>query len=445
MTTAGDRRAILYPTRLAIVLMFAGAPPALALGVIQPLWWLLGVGWIVVVAAAMAIDARRLLRWRLLDATLSVDPVLSVGVAGEAVVTIAFAGEAPPRVEAAIAAGETLRVTPSTGQAAVVSGAACVRFAVTPARRGTAHVSRLWARWRGPLGLVRRQIEAAPDAVVTTGLNIEGVKQEAVRLFARQSLHGLKTQLETGEGSEFHALKEFQPGMDTRSIDWKQSARHGQLLSKEYRSERNNPIILAVDSGRSMCEPIGAAPRLDVALNASLLLAYVSLKVGDRAGLYSFDIRPGRLSRPAGGVKAFALLQRAAAEIDYSSEETNYTLGLSRLADSLDRRSMVVVFSEFSDSTSAEAMVETVGRLLATHLVVFVVMRDDELEAMMRAEPVTPEDVSRAVIAHALHRERALVLARLRRLGVEIVDAPAGEIGARLLDRYLELKRRNRI
>src|SRR6185312_3335757 len=115
---------------------------------------------------------------------------------------------------------------------------------------------------------------------------------EAIRLFARDAMFGLKAQLETGDGSEFHALRELVTGMDRRTIDWKQSARHMKLLAKEFRTERNHPVIFAIDTGRLMCEPLQGAPRLDRAINASLLMAFVSLKLGDRVGLFGFDIRP---------------------------------------------------------------------------------------------------------------------------------------------------------
>jgi uncharacterized protein (DUF58 family) len=67
------------------------------------------------------------------------------------------------------------------------------------------------------------------------------------------------------------------------------------------------------------------------------------------------------------------------------------------------------------------------------------------LEQLARAEPREPADVSRAVVAAALLRERELVVARLRRLGAEVVEAPIGRIGPALLDRYLSLKRRDRL
>jgi uncharacterized protein (DUF58 family) len=175
------------------------------------------------------------------------------------------------------------------------------------------------------------------------------------------------------------------------------------------------------------------------------------LRLGDvvferfrRTGLRPVDERPeprcGSLSAPS----PFPLLQRLAARLDYSTAETNFTLGLSQLAGDLEHRSIVVIFTDFSDATSAELMLENVGRLLRRHLVIFVVFRDEELEAMANREPQTPEDVSRAVIADAMLRERDVVIERLRRLGVQIVDAPVNEISANLLKTYFAVKRRDR-
>ena len=104
---------------------------------------------------------------------------------------------------------------------------------------------------------------------------------------------------------------------------------------------------------------------------------------------------------------------------------------------------MIVIFTDFADSTSAELMLETLGRLLRRHLVVFVVMRDAELEDLTDAEPQASEDVSRAVIAGHLLQAREAVIARLRRMGAHIVDAPIDNIGPSLLNTYLDIKRRD--
>ncbi len=165
--------------------------------------------------------------------------------------------------------------------------------------------------------------------------------------------------------------------------------------------------------------------------------------MGDRAGLYSFDERPRVSTGVVSGAAAFPSLQRQAAEVDYSAAETNFTLGLTQLSAQLQRRSLVVVFTDFADSTSAELMVENLARLLRTHLVLFVAFRDEELESLVRAEPLTPDDVSRSVIAATLLREREVVIGRLRRMGVQILDAPADRLGTELLSTYLELKRKD--
>ena len=230
--------------------------------------------------------------------------------------------------------------------------------------------------------------------------------------------------------------------MDRRAIDWKQSARHGKLIGREHRTERNHPVILAIDSGRLMSAPAAGAPRVDRAINAALQLAFVCLKLGDRVGLYAFDSKPRVASGVAGGVGAFPLIQRLAAGIDYSTDETNFTLGLSTLQGRLDRRALVVVFTDFTDPTSAELMLETVGRLLAVHLVLFVTFRDDELDGLSSREPQEADDVSRAVVASTLLRRREVVLERLRRLGAQVLEAGTDEMGPGLVNRYLDAKRR---
>jgi uncharacterized protein (DUF58 family) len=217
------------------------------------------------------------------------------------------------------------------------------------------------------------------------------------------------------------------------------------LLAKEYQAEQNQHILIALDTGRLMSEPLAGQPRLDRALQAALLLAFVGLKLGDRVGLFAFDERPKLSSGTLAGPASFGQLQRLAAGLDYSTAETNFTLGLTQLAGELEHRSIVVIFTDFSDTTSAELMLENVARLLRRHLVLFVVFRDEELETMIYKEPGSPEDVTRAVIADSLLREKELVVSRLQRLGVDIVDVPVEQIGSGLVGAYLAVKNRHRV
>jgi uncharacterized protein (DUF58 family) len=434
---------VIYPTRRAIVLMAAGAPAALLIGLIAPGWWVAGGAWLSMIVGMMLVDALAGSARGAADISVDAPASLGMGASGIVRVLATFAGRAPRTAELAIETGARMMASPVTVAARVVAGVAAFDSVISPVRRGQGEISSLWLRWRGPLGLVWKQVRTAPGRTVALTPNVAAVREEAFRLFARDAAFGLKSQLDTGDGSEFHALRELVAGMDTRTIDWKQTARHGVLLAKEFRTERNHPIVFAIDTGRLMCEPLAGVPRIDRAINASLLLAWVSLKLGDRAGLMGFDARPGPFSGFLSGARAFAYLQRAAARLDYSNTETNYTLGFSQLGAALGRRALIVVFTDFADPTSAELMLGTLTRLLRRHLVLFVVLRDEELEAIARAEPSDADDVSRAVTAAALIKERELVAARLRRMGAHIVDAPLAAIGPALISAYLDLKRRD--
>ena len=436
---------MIYPTRRAILIALAGAPLALGVGALAPGLWLVGAAWSILALGLVLVDAHLGADRRSLETSIHAPPTLAVGGSGEAQVEARFGRGSPPsRLELALETGQRI-TTPAPASIQITSGAAALAFPLTPVRRGAGELKRLWLRWTGPLGLAWKQRSDALDLTIPIIPNIAAVKEEAIRLFSRHALFGAKSQLDTGQGSEFHALRDFQTGMDVRAVDWRRSARHGVLLAKEFRTERNHHIVFALDTGRLMCQPLLGLPRIDRALNAALLLAFVSLKLGDRVGLFSFDARPRVSTGAVSGTGAFPLLQKLASDMDYSAEETNFTLGLTQLSGELERRSLVVVFTDFADSTSAELMIENLGRLLARHLVLFVVFRDEELEALTRAEPQEPDDVSRAVIAHTLLREREVVIGRLRRLGVQIVDAPAQQMGTPLLNSYFDLKRRELI
>jgi uncharacterized protein (DUF58 family) len=293
--------------------------------------------------------------------------------------------------------------------------------------------------------LAWRQRIAPLDAKTAITPDLDAIERVAERLFSRSFMHGIKPMRDRGDGSEFDALAKFETGMDRRLIDWKQSARHQMLLAKEVRVERNHQLAFAIDTGRVMCEPVAGAPRVDWALNAALMLAYVGLKLGDRVSVFGFDARPTLATGFVSGPRAFAQLKLLTARIDYSTEETNHTLGLAALAERLQRRSMVVVFTDFADTISAELMIDNMARLARKHLLLFVAFRDEELESLAEARPQTPEDVSRAVVANGLLRERSLVIARLKRLGVHIVTAPVAKLGPELIAAYDALRRRERL
>jgi uncharacterized protein (DUF58 family) len=314
-----------------------------------------------------------------------------------------------------------------------------------PARRGTGAITRGWLRWQGPLGLAHRQRMAQINAAVRVRPNIAPARGRALQIFLREAGFGLIVRRMRGDGSEFEALAEYQPGMDRRRIEWNSSARHARLLAREYEIERNNQIVLAFDCGQAMCEPIAGLARIDRAVTAALTTAWVALKAEDRVALFGFAARPLVMSPFITAPHQFHRLQEAAAALDYQTEDANFTLAMATLATRLQRRSLIVVFADFTDPTGAELMIEMCARLVQRHRVLFVVMRDEDLDHLADGPVAGPGDVARAVVAQGLIRQRALVLTRLRQAGVRVVETPWQTIGTRLLETYLAIKREGSI
>lgn len=314
-----------------------------------------------------------------------------------------------------------------------------------PTRRGTTAITRLWLRWSGPLGLGARQVSLPLDHTIRVWPDLSPVRSPELQFFLRDAQFGLIARRIRGEGTQFEALAEYEPGMDRRRIDWKASARHTRLYARENESERNNQIVFAFDCGQAMCEPVDGLPRIDRAVTAALTASYVALKGGDRVALFGFARHPEVMTPFVSDARSFHRLQAAAAGLDYHAEEPNFVLALATLTARLQRRSMVVLFSDFTDPTGAELMIESVGRLVERHLVLVVTMEDTEIAAMQATDPASVSDIAIAVTADLLARQRALVLQRLRAMGVDVLEAPYGQIGYRLIDRYLEIKRKGTI
>ena len=437
---------MIYPSRRTILSAAAIAPLALVIGVLVPQFWFFGLVLIAFLLGLCAVDAVIGPASRHVQLVCDTPGAASVGAELAAEVHLGFSAAGPARAEIALGSNALLQLIGQTRrQAEVEDGVGSAAFDFRALRRGKALIDEAWVRWRAPLGLLWKQKRLRLDREILITPDIRPVREKAAELMHRDAMHGLVAQLQVGEGAEFEALTEYRAGMDRRSIDWKQSARHTALIAKEYRTERNNNIVMAVDSGRAMCEPLEEVPRIDRAVSAALLAAYVALRGGDRVGLFGFDSHPRVSSNILGGPKAFGTLQRVAAEIDYSSRETNYTLGLATLAAGLSRRSLVVVFTEFADTISAELMLSSLGPLLKRHLVLFVVMRDQELEDFAAAVPHEANDVVRAATAASLLRQRSLVIRRLRHLGAHVVEAPHHLVGPALVGAYVDFKRRSLI
>jgi len=422
------------------------------LAMFLPGLWLIGAGWVAAILGLIVLDTFLSTSIKQMEPIIDAPGSGYVGHDYDVRVTTEFGPGIPPRApEQRLSANDRISISPTLARAGVGDGGMLSLFGMRTDLRGTAVLERIWTRWQGPLGLVWRQRIDPLQTEIPVTSDTQMVRDTAAEIFTKDANIGQKLQRLRGDGTEFDGLTEWLPGMDKRSIDWKHSARHGTLLSREFRTERNHNIVFAFDSGHLMAEEVEnvetgeAMTKLDRALNAALLMAFVSLKIGDKVGIYAFDEKPYLYAPAIGNTRSFAQIRRVSAQVNYSTAETNFTLGLSQLAQNLQRRTLIVVFTDFVDSTQAELMVENMARLLKRHIVIFVAFRNTALDKLITQSADTPEEAAASLIGDGLMRERDIVLRRLERMGVNVIDADAETLNMKVLNTYMLLKARNAI
>jgi len=264
------------------------------------------------------------------------------------------------------------------------------------------------------------------------------------KLARLRDLDGRTQVMVRGQGTEFDSLREYVPGDDVRSIDWRASARVRDVVVRTWRPERDRRVLLVVDTGRSAAGRVGDAPRLDAALDAALLLAALATRAGDRVDLIAHDrvLRASVQGRSMSEllpsmVQAMAPLQAQLVEPDWD----RLAAEIMRRAP---RRSLVVLLSALDPSAVQYGLLPVVARLTAKHVVLLASVADPRLAEMAAARG----DVTAAYEAAAAARvglDRSSVAARLTRAGVLVVEGVPEDLPPRLADAYLALKAAGRL
>jgi uncharacterized protein (DUF58 family) len=437
-----------FPTRRGVFLVATGLPLSFAAITLSESWWQFSLLWLGVTLFALTIDAvfTTPLRAVILEGTPP--GLLYIGESDPLTLKLdVVAPWKPMQADVGIAFNDLVRPLPAV---TITVGGGDIDVPVQPLRRGLAKLLYLNLRWTGPLGLMAAQHRLDVNAEMPVVPNTRAVARDSVRLAFDDALLGLKQQRRRGQGSEFDALREYGSGMDRRHIDWKHSARHSKLLAKEFDTERNHNIVFAFDSGQLMSEPLatdsgGEVSRLDRSINAGLMMAHICLRAGDKIGMFAFDAAVRRYLAPSGGASAFPLFAAESGRVEQGPYETNFTLGLTDLGRRLERRSLIVVMSEFTDSTTAELMIENLARLSKKHLIMFVTFADKALADVRNTVPRMTADVARAVVSDEMLRERKIVLERLRRLGLLVLETAPETLSLQMIQRYLDIKQRELI
>ncbi|MFB7456739.1 DUF58 domain-containing protein [Streptomyces sp. NPDC056188] len=308
-----------------------------------------------------------------------------------------------------------------------------------PTRRGDRQADRMTIRSYGPLGLFARQGTHEVPWTVRVLPPFTSRKHLPSKLARLRELDGRTSVLMRGEGTEFDSLREYVPGDDTRSIDWRATARQSAVAVRTWRPERDRHILLVLDTGRTSAGRVGDAPRLDASMDAALLLAALASRAGDRVDLLAYDRRVRALIQGRSAGDVLPSLVDAMATLEPELVETD-ARGLTATAlRTAPRRSLIVLLTSLDAAPVEEGLLPVLPQLTKRHTVL-VASVADPLVARMAGARGNVDAVYEAAAAAQAQTERHHTAEQLRRHGVTVVDATPDDLAPTLADAYLALK-----
>ncbi|WP_406169838.1 DUF58 domain-containing protein [Streptomyces sp. NBC_00996] len=308
-----------------------------------------------------------------------------------------------------------------------------------PTRRGDRQADRVTIRSYGPLGLFARQGSHKVPWTVRVLPPFTSRKHLPSKLARLRELDGRTSVLTRGEGTEFDSLREYVPGDDTRSIDWRATARQTTVAVRTWRPERDRHILLVLDTGRTSAGRVGDAPRLDASMDAALLLGALASRAGDRVNLLAYDRRVRALVQGRAAGDVLPSLVDAMAPLEPELVETD-ARGLTATAlRTAPRRSLIVLLTSLDAAPIEAGLLPVLPLLTKRHTVLVASVADPHIAHMAKGRGNT-EAVYEAAAAAQAQTERHRTAEQLRRHGVTVVDATPDDLAPTLADAYLALK-----
>ena len=317
-------------------------------------------------------------------------------------------------------------------------GVAVVDYHVEPSLRGAHQLGDHHLRLPSPLGLWTLQRRIIAKKAVRVYPDLKQLQQFDALSKQDRELSMVRVSRHKGGESEFARLRDHVPDDDSRRVDWKATARRQKLTVREYQLESNQNLMFLLDAGRVMTGVDAGISRFDHALNASLMLAHVAARGGDRVGALGFDDTLRVFMTPQAGRQASRAIIQATYDLFPRLVEPDFDLAFQSLSSRVKNRTLVILFTHVIDFSAAETLVRRVRAISHRHLPLVICFRDLEVEAL--ADPKGSSDLFlKGAAAEHLRWQKSL-MQQLKRGGAMVLETTARELTGKLVSRYLQIK-----
>ncbi len=316
-------------------------------------------------------------------------------------------------------------------------------YMVRPLTRGMFAYGAINVLVRSTWGLAERrykQEQGREIAVYPSYIHLRKYELMAeVDLFSRT---GMRKVRRSAQRSEFEQIRDYIPGDDRRTVNWKATARRAKLMVNQYQDEKAQQIVSLIDTGRTMKMPFGGLTLLDRAINAALVLSDIALKKDDKVGVITYSNTVHNLLPPARdrGWMHRVMELLYAQRTDFA--ETDIEALFLRVKRTVPQRSLLVLYTNFESLSAMRRQLRFLQLLARTHLLAVVIFRNTELDQLLSPPDKDTMDVYVKAITRKFIREKELIAKELESHGVLTILTAPEDLSVSVMNKYLEIKAR---
>ncbi|RZJ79909.1 MAG: DUF58 domain-containing protein [Flavobacterium sp.] len=321
-----------------------------------------------------------------------------------------------------------------------------ITYNLRPTKRGEYEfgISRLYVQ--SPLGLLSRRFNIGADKMVPVYPSFLKLRQyELMAISNRLTDIGIKKMRRIGHSMEFDQVKNYVAGDDYRTVNWKATARKGDLMVNSYTDEKAQHIYCIIDKSRAMKMPFEGLSLLDYAINASLILSSVALVKQDKAGLITVAQKTGSIvpadRRPTQLNKIMEVLYKEKTRY----LETNMEALYISVRATLKQRSLVVFFTNFESMSALERQLPFLKRIAKFHLLLVVFFENTTLKTLSEEPAKDVEGIYIKTIAEKFAFEKKLMIKELTKHGILSLLTTPQNLTVNVVNRYLAIKAKQQI
>ncbi len=318
-----------------------------------------------------------------------------------------------------------------------------LQYSFTPLMRGQYEFQRVLIFVNGWFSLLQNRVKIERHHIVDVFPNQNLHPKDEINFIQRRSQIGERIIKTRGQSMEFDQITDYAVGDDQRFINWAATARSNQLKVSRYVEEKSQNIYFLLDKGRTMNYQHLGQHLIDYAINASVHLAKIALKQGDRAGTVVFSHRIHAILKAHKSNTTLKKLNTIWGLQSYKTEHSNFNQLYLACNQIIAQRSLLFLFTNFDTLKSVQDQMMVFRKLNKQHLLVVVFFEDKELSDYVLSAAENYDDAAGRTIARQYYLNQSLIKMELEKYKIKVIYCLPTQLGSEVRNMYLNIKKSN--